>query len=355
MMRRLALLIALLLPWPAALGQAATGPGQRASEPQLWATIEALHARGAPADTPAEQRFAERLARQQELVRQARLYLRLYPGGEHRDTVIAYELGALFDIGTLQDGELTPLRERAEHYLQTRPSRPVVHEAAYWRIVAGRVTDHAEQPPTSQPGQPLRDDYRKYISEYPDSRHTPRLAALLFDDARDNEDLPEMRRLVAVLGEHFADAQTTRTLAGQLARYEAVGQPFPLQFGPGLPDEVDLEAWRDHPLIIVVWSSDSQAARSRLMEIEDHRRRHADLRVLGVNVDPSHEACAAGTEALGITWPQVCDELGRATPFARQWGITNTPQVFVLDREHRLVGFARGSEWEALLERAGLR
>ncbi|MBU0638597.1 MAG: TlpA family protein disulfide reductase [Planctomycetes bacterium] len=325
-----------------------------ANEDKLWREIEQLRE---PRTTtqPQTASLADELVRQRALLEHARLYLTLYPGGEHHDEAVRLELAALFEIGCLSGGALEPLCARVREYLRKPPSDAARDEAAYWKIICERVRQPAASQPTSMPGagpdEALLRAYREYVERCPGGRHAPRLTALLFEDALRRGDRAELRTLVSRLEEHFPNHASTNSLKAQLHREEAVGHPFWLTFEKADGARVDTREWLGTPCLIVVWAGFDAGACRYVREIEAFRADYPSFRVAGVNLDSTAAEMEAACRDLGVSWPQFHDGLGWANEFARRWGVRQLPRVFAIDRTGRLTGSAGGGEWRQLVQR----
>lgn len=310
---------------------------------------------------PAEPgQYELRLARlresRQALLEKVRQYLTTYPGGPRRDAAVRIELRTLFDLGTLAGGDYELLCRRVDDYLQRPPSRAALHEAAYWAIYCARLGTRAPaSAPASAPfgllDPQLLGAYREYITRYPDSRHVPRMATVLFDAAAQRHDLEQMRELVGRLERSFPEHLATATLRARLRRREAVGRPFVFSFESPEYGKVDTARWRGEPVLIVAWASFCPAARECVSQVEALRAAHRELHVVGVNLDASPERMRAACAELGLDWPQFNDRRGWANSFVLQWGVRRIPWVFVIDRAGRLVGSGGTDEWRELAER----
>lgn len=339
---------------PASRGPGATSEPVRPDSPEedLWQQILALRAE--PATTqPATAWFAAAADRRAALLEKTRLYLTLYPGGNHHAAVVATELATLFELGTLRGGTFGPLCARVQECLHRgSDDDPVVWEAAYWEILCQRLEHATTTQPTSAPvltpDVRLLAAQRDYVARYPRSPHVPRVAALLFEEALKQGDQPEMGRLVAQLEQAFPEHMVTASLAARLRREQAVGSPFRLTFEQSDGTQVDTHELIGRPVLIVVWDSVDAAGLERVRDIERFRRTHPEFHVVGVNLDESRAQMEAAGAKLGLDWPQFNDGLGRANSFARQWGVRRLPCVFVVDRHGRLVGSTADADWPEL-------
>ena len=286
------------------------------------------------------------------LLNRVRVYLRAYPGGRRCDAVVQLEFKALFEIATLSGGDYADLRKQVAEYLEHPPSEAALHEAAFWKIRCDRIA----QPPTSQPTSApypgddpaLRQAFVEYISSYPQSRYVPGMASELCLAAAERGDFAEYRKILNGLERNFPEHLVTKSLAARLRRQDAVGQPFSVILNTTGGDRIDTAESKGRPIFIVVWAGFSASARDCVKKIELLRNQHPEGLVVGVNLDESEPKMDAACRQLQIIWPQNNDGLGWANDFVRQWGVTQIPWVFVIDRAGKLVGSAGADGWSVL-------
>ena len=327
-------------------------------EADLWRRITALE-QAVPAMQPYEEWFKAAERQRLALSEKVRLYLTLYPGGAHRDEAIRIELATLFELGTLRGKDLNPLCERVAEYLRSPPSEVAEHEAAFWQIICRRfetsattvpATDQPTSAPFSAPDAALLAAYRRYIQHYPSSRHVPRLATLLYEDAARRVDRGAQHAILAHLREHFPSHAVTRALQAARNRTESVGRPFWLSCRTTDGRALDTRKHLGQPVLIVVWAGYDESARRRVQEVEQFRRAHPSVHVVGVSLDESPEKMAFAARELGIAWPQYNDGLGWGNEFVRMWGVRRLPCVFVIDRAGRLQGAGSNDRWRSWAE-----
>ena len=342
---------------PILLTTSAWGQNVRRSAPgpdeQLWAEIAALRDADPHAhDDPS--RFQQRRQRYETCLEQIDKYLTLYPGGARRNQAIQLQLQASFELGVLGCGDFDRLCARAAE-LKQRPETPeIAAEAAYWLIFCRR---NEHPPETAQPLDPLLPptdadalrEYAEYLDAFPDSRHTPRMATALFDEALQHDDRDKLRSLCNLLNEHHPGNTITERVVGRLARAEAVGQRF--QFRGRSIDGVTIDSanYRGAPLVIAVWRHGDEDSVRVLRDIEQWRSQ-ASAAAIGVNLDMSVDLCRATCRELSLAWPQVCDGRGRAGDFCRAYGVRWTPLVLVIDGSGVLRGSADGGGWRAIAD-----
>ncbi len=324
-------------------------------EGRLWAEIVALRDQ-AQRGEPFEASFEAAQEQRRRLVDRTQLYLRLYPGGEHRDEAIALELQSLFELACLESGEFEPLRRRVAVYRENPPSPAALHEAAYWELLERSMQRRTASQPASLPSgeldEALAEDYRNYIEAHPASRHTPRIATLLFDQAARVDDRAKMETIVRRMESAWPSHGQTEMLRGRLRRREAVGEPvrFSLQTADG--QTLDTHSWLGRPVVVVVWASFDAASVEAACAVGEAAAGPQGVAVLGVSLDYSREELERGCERAGLEFPQAFDGLGWGGGFARHWGVREIPKVFVIDRGGRLLGVRGDEGWRDLLRAA---
>lgn len=348
--------------WILSLTLALLGVGQPsvapASEEELWREIAAL--RDVASTQPFAARFAAEVDRRRSLIARLRTYQNTFPGGAHRAEAVSLELLALFELGTLEGGRLDTLCERAAELGARPPSAGADQEAAYWEIVCRRhraalATTQPTPVRVLDPDADLLREYAAYAERFPTSRHVPRMAMALFDDALRRDDRDALRRIVEQTQAAFPGHAVTLQLRGALRRVDAQGQRFWLSARLADGSQLDTREYAGHPVLIVVWAEFEPAATHCARAVDEFAATHAGVRVVGVNLDHDAAAATVAARRLGLEWKQFNDGLGWANEFAREWGVRAVPTVFVIDRDGRLVGAAGAEGWRTLAERTLLR
>lgn len=339
---------------PAALSGAAD---ENADSPaaQLWRRIEKL-GQAVPSTQPYETWFAANRRRLRVLLREAELYLTLYPGGARRDEVIRLELSGLYELAALRGEAPTALRKRVAELLANPPSDTVLHEAAYWKLVCER--SGCVVPTGTQPAVGGRRDMaawqaacEAYIKAYPTSRYVPRLVTLCFEDAIARGDWQKMQAALEHMRTYFPDHPATERLAAKWRRVSALGEPVQIQLELVNGEVFDSKSVRGRPLLVVVWAAYDDSSRRCLRAIAAYRKVHEELAVVGVALDGEPKLALRAADELGIDWPLACDRLGWGGRFVRTWAIKRLPTVLAVDKEGRLAGIASEHSWKERVRR----
>jgi hypothetical protein len=315
---------------PVALAQEAS---QRPDE-SLWTAISAAASASMPA---GESMFQARQRHLEQQIELAHRYLRLYPGGPRRDRVAAIELNARFELGAAAGGNFADLTKRVAEMLASPASATIEAEAAYWQLVLRRLERGASSAPATdveldRPDAALLSDWRAYVERFPDAARSPRILALLFDDAERRGQRDEMQRIAAGLAERFAEHPIAEEIGGRQRRQEAHGREFDWRAKAADGGEIDLRALRGQRVVLLVWSPVDVRCEALLAGVEQVRSSSAALRVVGIclTTEASPTPGASQPSRVPIAWPAVT-ELRGIGEFSRRWGVRRTPCAFLID------------------------
>jgi hypothetical protein len=323
-------------------------------EKALWTEIERLQ-RALGGAMTGEAWFEQARAARQQLLAKLQLYQTLYPGGARRDALIRAELGLRFELATLGEGSLEALEKRVAEILAHPPSRAAEAEAAYWRLMCAQIV--TESSPESlatldlqELDGALRVEMERYLDAYPGSPRALSLAERLFRAAQRAGDQAGMRRALEHVRAHFPDHPHVEELEGRWRRIADIGKPVELAFEREEGVRFDVRTRRGKVVIVVVWASFHEGSRALVRQIDDFVAVHPDVDAVGVNLDATRAEMEAARGALGVAWPQWCEETGWGHTFARAWGVRELPEVCVIDRAGRLAGWTQpAGAWQALV------
>lgn len=314
----------------------------------LWAQIEAL--RLPPASMPATARFDAAHDRLEQLVQKARLYRSLYPGGARRNAAVAAELSALYDIGCLDKGDFTALKKAASAHAQDTTSEETRAEGAFWLMLCDHLGSTSSAPtsaPVFDESLPLLGAYRRYVEQFPRSRHSPRLAEMVIEDALNRGALDEARSALTALQNGHPQHQTTERLTGAIRRVESIGQPFQATFRLTDGSQLSTQSLAGQPLLILLWTPDEARSAAFARGVERFVREHPTVQVIAAPLTRSQD------EKYPPGWRIADEPLSLGGEFARSWGVSRSPTIFVIDAQGRLLGTSSVDGWERLLSEKG--
>lgn len=216
--------------WAALLPIAAVAQEDR-TEPALWQRIQKLQ-NADRGETVGAAWYEAASTNRTKLLETIRLSQTLYPGGAHRDELIAIELQTRFELAVLNNGDFSSLIKRLAQLNKQSPSRFVEMEAAYWqmRLAAFDVQQPLTTATFTQKPIDSRQASQAFAQKYPQSRRVPRLVNDLFRAMEADGDVAELRALVEILKQHHPDHGITRELTARIALHQQIGSPFDLAF-----------------------------------------------------------------------------------------------------------------------------
>lgn len=178
------------------------------------------------------------------------------------------------------------------------------------------------------------EQYRRYVREYPTSRHTPRLLGELIRAAWRGEEGQSAEKYIRQLRRDHSGHVETRSMEAELTKRELVGKPLRLQLRDLSGREIDLADMKGSVVVVCFWATWSEASRKALPAIDATIRSFgdADVRAVGVALNRSRGPVEAFCRKHDIDWPQHIDGGQWDGPLARRFGIRKLPQVLVVDQ-----------------------
>ena len=120
---------------------------------------------------------------------------------------------------------------------------------------------------------------------------------------------------------------------------------------------VDLEDLRGKVVLLQFWASWCETCIDGMPGLTSLYDEFGgdDFEIVGVSLDEDPRAARRAIAEFGLSWPQICDELGKESPLARSYAVSGTPRYILIDRQGLVsAAYVRPSELEtkvrALLE-----
>lgn len=128
------------------------------------------------------------------------------------------------------------------------------------------------------------------------------------------------------------------------------GAPAPELAALTLEDQpASLKAWQGKYVYLVFWSDSCGGCFAEMPHLQALSRRYPrDLVVVGINTDASAERIRAVQKQMGLTYPQLRDQLNISS---ERYQLQGTPSAYLLDREGRLLAQSLGLQKPAELDR----
>lgn len=220
----------------------------------------------------------------------------------------------------------------------------------------------AEEEEEMHHGSPARDSVLAAFDQWADTTGSAWAAFLsLRLRAPENElrDRPEhfiqvQQRIAAQYPQHPWNEQL-----GQLLRPELLpvlkGEKMPLFALPGMQgDTLRLEDLKFKVILVDFWASWCAPCRKEIRQtlIPMYSRYHSKgFEILGVSIDGGRAAWENALRKDGVTWPNVSDLLGDASPVRQSLRFETIPANYLLDSEGRLLARnLHGAALEAALK-----
>lgn len=171
---------------------------------------------------------------------------------------------------------------------------------------------------------------------------------------------PEKERAVFQrLMDDYPASRRDAVIRGKLRQLSGVGQPFELEFDDAVDGKhVNLADLKGKFVVVIFWSSAIPRSTAALPAQKATYAKYHDKGVefIGISVDATQDKGGKSSlldtvKAQGMTWPQYYQGGGWTSTFSTSWGVLKVPQVFVLDREGKLVNTDASLGLDGVLEK----
>jgi len=126
---------------------------------------------------------------------------------------------------------------------------------------------------------------------------------------------------------------------GALTSKPAPSDPLDLTFTATDGSTVDLASLRGKVVLLDFWATWCPPCRGEVPNVvAAFNKYHAQgFEVVGVSLDEDRDALNQFTAANGMTWPQFFDGQGWDNSLAQRFSVRSIPQMWLLDRQGRVV------------------
>lgn len=126
------------------------------------------------------------------------------------------------------------------------------------------------------------------------------------------------------------------------------GAPAPELGALTLDDQpASLKAWQGKYVYLVFWSDSCGGCFAEMPSLQAlYQRYQQDLVIVGINTDASAQRIRAVQQQMGLTYPQLRDQLNISS---ERYQLQGTPSAYLLDREGRLLAQSVGLQKPAAL------
>lgn len=236
------------------------------------------------------------------------------------------------------------LYEDAHSLRQRAPRSVAAAEAAF--TVARFAHTNARRFGTQEPRwiEEFARQAKHYAESFPEDE--PHAAPLLYAAAQScelNGLTEEARVCYAILQEKFPDNEQGKEAAGVLRRLNLPGQMLEFS-GPTIDGGVvNLADYRGRAVLIVFWATTAREFAEQLPTVQEAIAglRPEEFAVIGVNLDENEAEIDAFLEQHRLPWKHIfyprLEERGWQNPLARQYGVSEVPAYWLVDRAGTVV------------------
>ncbi len=323
--------------------------GQPPTIEEIEAQVEAVGEPDFDAARKTEPGYMERYKREQHVLYQRKAELLMQVREHHRDHPRFAELMSRRWVLLGWNQEPAAVAEEVladiDRMLEVEDHPEVVRHATYWRAFY-RV--HLAAPDARAMLEPAL----RFVERYPDDERGQTLLFLVAD--ADEAPVDVRRRVWERMAETYPEGHWGTFAAGQLRRLEAVGEPFELSFEAVRSGErISVEQLDGQVVVVDFWSTSCLPCIEELPRLKElyaaYRPRGVEF--LGVSLDEpgSHDTVLRFLDEHQIRWPIYYQGNGYESQFSRSWGVGSIPEMFVVDRQGRLVSTEARERLEGLL------
>ena len=155
---------------------------------------------------------------------------------------------------------------------------------------------------------------------------------------------PDFKQTVAMARKQVDAARKQR---------ERVGKPLVLAFKAVDGRSVDLAAMKGKVVLIDFWATWCGPCVGELPHLLEayHKLHDRGFEIVGISLDQEKDALEQFTKKRGMPWPQYFDGEGWGNKFAREFGITGIPAMWLIDRDGKLVDMEARNDLAGKVER----
>lgn len=184
----------------------------------------------------------------------------------------------------------------------------------------------------------LEKQVRLVMKDYPDRQEPYNLLIQIISSAAQNGDVERARRLAKEVEGSKVSETAKNIVRGQMKRYEVVDKPF-IFSGPSIEaQEISMEKLRGKVVLIDFWASWCGPCMAEVPNIKEIYKKYHEqgFEIIGINLDESVDALKDTIKKHGMTWPQHFDGGNPEGGWARKFGVTAIPTMWLVDKKGML-------------------
>ncbi len=314
-----------------------SAPQQQSPRPpdeMLWNAIEKIvDPADSSSNTSFDQRIQAAIRNKEMLIEKIQSYQHLYPGGTHFHSSVERELETLFELCTML-GDFARLESRLGQIDSQAADENTRAVAAWWRIHLFERSKPGVIPHMTglfERDRRLVQAMAAFARHYPKSPLAIRATTLAAEDCIRRQEFDAANEWTRQLNEAAPESLAAIHLTGILRRADSVGKQLTGNLASIDGGPIDVASLRGSRVAMAFWNSAEDDSRQFAIEVQKLFGNRSDVRIVGVDLNPSLDDTRRLATSLELSWIQTNDRRGRGGKFIRHWGIEETPSLILLD------------------------
>ncbi len=198
--------------------------------------------------------------------------------------------------------------------------------------------------------------FEAFLREFPGADEEPDVLYQLAQVSEFNGFEDASKAWYTRLAKDHAATEPGKKAAGALRRLDSDGKALKVAGTDLRGKDASSEDYRGKPLLLVYWSSTSEADQKDLKELAALREKLGpkSFDVLGISLDEDRKALEAFLKANPLPWTTLHEPGGMDSPLANELGIISTPTMILLDAKGQVANrkIRKAAEVEKALDKA---
>ncbi len=302
---------------------------------------------------PPEAERAIRLLEQQDTLELIENLLKRFPGTSFREDAVIIKLGIYAEFSRIKVEYLEQLLAMTQEIAAGKPSKILAAENDFYAIQAFVYAARNEGMPVERLRLGTAERYRAFLDGYPESPRRPIIYASLVRVLVQQGRHADAQELLEQFRSAFPQHSALRRAEGEVARMEAIGQPYDFAFLTAPGGKSITEVLSGKVVVLHFWASWSARSTELVTELRSLQDLYGSgkLAVVGVNLDTDQRTRDAALEQLGVPWSQFSDLKGFKSDVVISSGVVSLPTTLIVDPDGILQALSDGRDLREVLRK----